>query len=323
MESTSPWTAVAGEDEEVRMARVACIGECMLELSGTGRQSMSLSYGGDSLNTCVYLARLGVGVDYVTALGDDPYSDWMIAQWQAEGVGTALVVRAAGRLPGLYAIRTDDNGERRFFYWRDRAPARDLFAFPESAHFATALADCDWIYLTGVTLSLYCEDQRRRLYELLDAHRASGGKVAFDSNYRPRGWRDAAAAQAAMEGVLSRVDLAAPTLEDERMVFGDEDAEACAERLHAAGVAEVVVKQGPEGCVVSATGLRDRVKGVCQPAPVDTTGAGDSFNAAYLAARLGGAGPVDAARRANELAAAVIMHPGAVMPRSAMPGEAG
>ena len=70
------------------MKRVACIGECMLELCGGDLSAMTLSYGGDTLNTTVYLARLGVDVDYVTALGDDPYSDWMIEQWRAEGIGT-------------------------------------------------------------------------------------------------------------------------------------------------------------------------------------------------------------------------------------------
>lgn len=305
------------------MAQVACIGECMLELSGSDRQSMTLSYGGDSLNTAVYLARLGVATDYVTALGDDPYSDWLIAQWRAEGVGTALVIRAEGRVPGLYAIRTDENGERRFFYWRDQAPARDLFAFPESAGFADAMAGFDWIYLSGITLSLYDPKQRAQLFELLDTHRAGGGKVAFDSNYRPRGWPDAAAARAAMEEMLPRVDMAAPTLEDEQAVFGDTNADACADRLLAAGVGEVVVKLGAEGCLVSAPGLRERVAGARQSAPVDTTGAGDSFNAGYLAARIAGIGSIDAARRANALAAAVIMHPGAIMPRAAMAGGNG
>ena len=104
----------------------------MLELSGADYDRMQLSYGGDTLNTATHLARLGVNVDYVTALGDDAYSDWMLTQWRAEGIGTEFVVRAKDRLPGFYAIRTDGEGERQFFYWRDRAPARDLLDFPES-----------------------------------------------------------------------------------------------------------------------------------------------------------------------------------------------
>lgn len=301
------------------MTRVACIGECMLELSGGDAPAMTLSYGGDTLNTAVYLARLGVAVDYVTALGDDPYSDWMVDQWRAEGVGTELVLRAKGRLPGLYAIRTDEQGERQFYYWRDQAPARDLFELPGNAPIVERLAAYDWIYLSGVTLSLYNDEQRLRLFELLDRVRSGGGKVAFDSNYRPSGWGGPEKARDRMTELLMRVDLAAPTLDDDRQVFGDVDADACADRLRGMGVGEVVVKLDAAGCLVSAGGARELVPTDPQAQPVDTTGAGDSFNAGYLAARLSGADSVEAARRAHRLAGEVIMHPGAVMPRSAMP----
>ena len=98
------------------MTKVACIGECMVELKQAGSGLFSRGYGGDTLNTAVYLARLGVGVDYITALGDDPLSDEMIAGWAAEGVGTGQVLRLRGRLPGLYMIQTDASGERRFFH---------------------------------------------------------------------------------------------------------------------------------------------------------------------------------------------------------------
>lgn len=301
------------------MTRVACIGECMLELSGADSNAMTLSYGGDTLNTAVYLARLGVAVDYVTALGDDPYSDSIIAQWQAEGVGVERVIRAAGRVPGLYMIRTDEAGERQFFYWRDQAPVRDLFTYPESTDLVQALTDYDWLYLSGITLSLFDEVQRAQLFDVLDSARGKGAKVMFDTNYRPRGWPDASAARHAMTAMLTRTDLALPTLDDDREVFGDADADACAARLQAAGVSEAVVKMDAEGCLVSFEGQREHVATVRRPDPVDTTGAGDSFNAGYLAARLAGSGPVAAARAAHTLAGEVIMHRGAIMPRAAMP----
>ena len=293
----------------------------MLELSGADQQSMTLSYGGDTLNTAVYLARLGVETDYVTALGDDPYSDGMISQWLAEGVGVGLVVRAAGRVPGLYSIRTDAAGERQFFYWRDQAPARDLFTFPEIDNIAQRLVDYDYIYLSGITLSLYQGQQRAKLYGVLDAARAKGCKVMFDTNYRPRGWRDAATARKTIMEILPRTDLAAPTLSDDQQVFGDADAVACAARLHAAGPDEVVIKMDAEGCLVSTKNIREQVATTVRNKPLDTTGAGDSFNAGYLASRLSGIEPVEAARRAHRLAGNVIMHPGAIIPRDAMPRE--
>ena len=136
------------------MIRVACIGECMIELRELPNGHLSRSYGGDTLNTAVYLARLGVPVDYVTALGQDPWSDEMIEGWQSEGIGTRLVARLPNRLPGLYVIQTDSTGERRFSYWRDSAAARSLFDMPATPQFCEALAGYEVLYLSGITLSL-------------------------------------------------------------------------------------------------------------------------------------------------------------------------
>src|ERR1700752_2309842 len=123
------------------MPKVASIGECMIELKEAEDGLYSRGFGGDTLNTAVYLARLGVAVDYVTALGDDPLSDEMVAAWRAERVGTDRVGRMPGRLPGLYLITTDASGQRRFDYWRDSAPARLLFELPQTEQIAAALAD--------------------------------------------------------------------------------------------------------------------------------------------------------------------------------------
>src|SRR4051812_47840529 len=137
--------------------KIAAIGECMIELSERRGDQCRIGFGGDTLNTAIYLARLGAPVDYVTALGDDGYSDRMLAAWRAEGVGTAQVLRLPGRLPGLYAIETDAAGERRFYYWRDQAPARALFSLPQTPDLVAALAGYDLIYLSGISLSLYGE----------------------------------------------------------------------------------------------------------------------------------------------------------------------
>jgi 2-dehydro-3-deoxygluconokinase len=105
--------------------RVAAIGECMVELQERPDGGITQSFGGDTFNTAAYMARLGEGlgafVDYVSAIGDDPFSEDMATFWRAQGVGDRLVLRRPGRRPGLYFIKTDAAGERRFFYWRGEA----------------------------------------------------------------------------------------------------------------------------------------------------------------------------------------------------------
>src|SRR5215208_8367771 len=108
-------------------SRVVTIGEVLIELSRGSDGRFALGYGGDTFNTAVYLARAGLDVGFASALGDDPYSDAVLAFAAAEGISCELVLRVPGRLPGLSMIDLDAAGVRRSHDWRDAAPARDVF----------------------------------------------------------------------------------------------------------------------------------------------------------------------------------------------------
>lgn len=299
--------------------KVAAIGECMMELRRGGDGRYDLAYGGDTFNTAVYMRRSGIPVSYVTALGADPFSEDIVALCRDEGVATEYIAHVPGRLPGLYLIATDAVGERTFHYWRDRSPAREIFESAAGARIADELQRFDLIYLSGITLSLYSGRGLTMLFAALDQARARGGRVAFDGNYRPSGWPDASAAKAAFDAMIKRVDMVLPTFDDERLLYGDIDCPRCAQRYRDAGVDEVIVKDGSRGCLIAVAGETQVVGVETVVTPIDTTAAGDSFNAGYLAARLSGAQPENAARVGHRLAGAVIRHPGAIIPRNAMP----
>nr|WP_294500991.1 sugar kinase [uncultured Rhodopila sp.] len=301
------------------MERVACIGECMMELSEHPDGTLTRGFGGDTLNTALYLARLGVPVDYVTALGDDPFSDAMIAAWAKEGIGTALIPRLANRLPGLYLIQTDEKGERRFFYWRDNAPVRQLFRLPQIRTIEAALCGADLIYLSGITLSLFDASGRDRLFDVLTRARARGVRIAFDTNFRARGWPDAALARDVYERAFQTSDIVLASVEDHQLLHGSADPDSVIERLHAAGVRETVVKLASPACHVTFGGAGEVVAAEPVSDVLDTTAAGDSFAAGYLAARRAGRSPAAAARIGHTLAGAVVRHRGAIIPQAAMP----
>ncbi|WP_413203427.1 sugar kinase [Rhodospirillum sp. A1_3_36] len=303
--------------------RVALLGECMLELvhdtSNEGiDRAFTMGFGGDTLNTAVYMARLGSSVDYVTALGDDPHSDRMVSAWKDEGVGCDLVARIAGRVPGLYMIETDDKGERRFLYWRDQAPARELFTLPTAKDMMERLMGFGMLYLSGISLAIWGKTGRAVLLPFLDRFRAEGGLVAFDTNWRPRLWPDLDTAQAAYEAIYARSDILLPGVEDIRQLHGDADQSAVLARMTAYGAREVILKQETPGCLVISGGQTVPVPALADVTVIDTTAAGDSFAAGYLSRRAT-LGPVAAANVASHLAACVIGHRGAIIPRSAMP----
>src|SRR4029079_5123470 len=149
-----------------RPLKIASIGEPMVELarSSSGPLSYDRRYGGDTLNTAIYLARLlrpeAARVQYAARLADDALSDWMIEGFQSEGLDCSLIARVKDRRPGLYIIDTDAKGERSFSYWRGEAPARQLFEDPDLVR---QLSDVDAIYTSGITLAILSDLGRERL----------------------------------------------------------------------------------------------------------------------------------------------------------------
>lgn len=283
----------------------------MLELARNG-EDWRLAYGGDTLNTAIHLARGGHPTAYLTALGSDPLSADLKAKLAAEGLDVSLVLDHPNRSTGLYAISTDAAGERSFTYWRDSSAARDLFSL-DAVDAAMAKAECaELLVYSLISLAILPDDGREHLLALASLVRAKGGRVAFDGNYRPRLWRDQAEALTWRNRALACADIGLPTLEDEQALCGVPTASAVAREWHDQGCAEVVVKLGADGCLLPRGQL---IPPPARLAPVDTSGAGDAFNAGYLGARLRGADPAEAALAGHALAGWTIMRPGAIPPR--------
>lgn len=291
---------------------VASIGECMLELSGQAGPNWRMGFAGDTFNTLWALHALTPDrpATYVSAFGDDPFSRDQIDFLSQNGIGIGGSPVIPGARPGLYAI-TLTGAERAFTYWRADAAARQLASDPVAL--AKSLANQALVYFSGITLAILDDAARKTLISAVATARAAGSLVAFDPNYRPRLWQNRETAQAAIAEALAVTDMALPTFPDEQMLFGDQTPEATAERLGKL-VGEVVVKNGEQPALVAANGASQNVEAVHVATPVDTTGAGDSFNGGYLAARLAGHAPADAARRAHQVAAAVVQVRGALAP---------
>ena len=300
------------------MADISIFGEPLIELASSQPGQVlgpcQTGIAGDTLNTAVYLSRSGQDVSYVTALGKDAYSDAIIARLAAEGVSTGQVLRHPTLVPGLYAIRTDDQGERFFTYWRAQSAAREFFSLPDARTALSKALDTRLFYFTGISLAMLPPDARETLLDAIATFAQHGGVVAFDGNYRPFGWASESETRDVFRRVAALVTVVLPTKEDDDKLFGNASAEEHGRRWQSWGTDIAIIKAGPEGAwVLDTDGSIDLVAVDTPLQPVDTTGAGDSFNAAFLAGWLDGKSPKDSARAGNELAGRVIMHRGALI----------
>ena len=306
----------------MKSLNIAIIGECMVELQKKDGQ-LRQSFGGDTLNTALYLSRLtkahDIKTSYITALGNDPFSKEMLSAWQEEGIDTSLVLTVSGKQPGIYYIETDETGERYFHYWRNEAAAKFMFEQNESPVLIDTLYSYDAVYLSGITLAILTEEGKRQLFAFLEHFKAQGGKVIFDNNYRPKLWEGRENAMFWYLKMLKFTDIALLTFEDEQMLYGDEHLEQCIDRTSSLGVDEIIIKRGSKDCLVVANGEAQYVAPNKVDNVIDTTAAGDSFSAGFLAKRLTGGSVAESAYFGHCIAGTVIQHKGAIIPREVMP----
>lgn len=302
-----------------RSCKTVAIGEAMIEMAVVGADTYRRSYAGDTFNTAWHMSQLAKGegtVGFVTKVGQDSASNGFVAELAADGLDTSCIGQMFDRTMGLYMIELQET-ERHFHYWRSHSAARLLADDPD--WLTVAIGDAGLIHLSGITLAIISEEARVHLWQVLAAARANGAYVSFDPNVRPKLWSSPREAKTTLSRFFEITDIVLPSLDDEAALWGDASSKITIERFRKAGVSEIIVKNGAgpvrasfvSGEIVITT---PAVSGIC-----DTSGAGDAFNAGYLAARLNGADQSDAIEAAQRMSSEVIQHFGARIPKSHIP----
>lgn len=307
---------------QVNVNRVAFIGECMVELQKSG-DLYKQSFGGDTLNTALYFSRLTrdhqISSSYITGLGKDTFSQGMLTAWQNEKIDTQFVHISPKKLVGLYAIETRADGERSFHYWRSDSAAKYWLRERPVDAVLQDLKQHQVIYLSGISLAILPQDCREILFTLLELCKKEGITIAFDNNFRPALWESLEEARSCYARMLAVTDMAFLTFDDEQLLYGDTNEEQAIKRTQAFGVTEIVVKRGGDACYVVTADGRIEVAANKIDHIVDTTAAGDSFSAGYLAKRVLGGTPQQAAIAGHAVAGKVIQYAGAIIANEFMP----
>jgi len=305
--------------------KIAVIGECMVELStvlqatndtAKNENILKQSFGGDSMNTAIYLKKLAtdaIDVHFVSSMGSDALSNTLISQWNDYGINTDSVLINPTKNAGLYMIQNDADGERTFQYWRNDSAAKYLVQQSEFQQVLEKLKGFDAIYLSGISLAILPEEDCTTLLAHLAQLSEQGIRIIFDSNYRPALWSNKAHCQKITNQIYALSTLALVTYDDEHDLWGDNSIESCRQRLHQQGVKELVIKDGENGCQYSCNNTINSFSTTKVDNIVDTTAAGDSFNAGFLAYWLQSKPIAQCAAAGNQLAGQVIQQKGAIV----------
>ncbi len=272
-------------------------------------------FGGDALNAAVYLAREAptLHVALASAIGDDPPSRELRALCRAEQVDLTHVRTVAGARLGSYRVHVDDAGERSFTYERSESPFRDVLA---DGGLLPDPREVDLLVFSGISIAVSRGGGRDVLLRFAENVQATGAFVAYDVNHRASLWGEPGEARAWLHRIAPIAGVVFASVDDGRALLGASRAVDLAAALRSLGCPEAVVTDGSRPCAVATEVRIDQVRAAIPTAVVDSTAAGDAFDAGYLAARLRGEDPASAAVAGHRAAARVVAHPGAIVPRS-------
>ncbi|MCJ8319962.1 MAG: sugar kinase [Colwellia sp.] len=303
------------------MQKVVVMGECMVEFSpNTENSNYKQSFAGDVYNTAVYLKRLqknNTDVAILTAVGDDIMSDAMVDCFLNNGINTHLVKRVCNKQPGAYLIKTSDEGERSFVYWRDTSAAKVTISQLSDNDKDSLISQCDLFYFSGISIAIIDEKERNSFWQLIADLRNAGTQIIFDSNFRSRLWQSHDEAKRQFDKAFRQSDIVFAGVEDFFLLYQSRSFSELDTFFNDYSIDELIIKNGANGVFYRSTTEQfivdiDPIENV-----IDTTSAGDSFNSAFISAKINQFSAVDAIKQACRLSACVIQHDGAIIDNQA------
>lgn len=287
---------------------IVCIGEPLFELNQPrGENVFRPGFGGDTSNVAIAAARQGARVAYLTAIGADPFGDSFMELWAEEGVDAGAVVRSQVAHTGLYFVRHGSDGHV-FSYLRAGSAASRMIPqdVPDGC-----VESCRILHASGISQAI-SSSAADTVFAAMRRARAAGVLVSYDTNLRLRLW-PLDRARAVIHAAAGLADILLPSLDDAMHLTGLADPDRIVDFYLALGPTIVAMTLGERGVLVATPDRREVVL-PWSVKVVDATGAGDTFDGAFLAEYLRLGDPFAAGRYANVAAALSTAGYGAVTP---------
>ena len=291
---------------------VCSIGEAMIEISNIKNSLYNQSFAGDTLNFCNYLDKKKINAFFLSAIGKSEINQPLLDFVRSKNISTKYIKQINQFEVGLYLIKNKDNGEKQFFYWRDESAAKQYFNNIDFLNLYKELKNFDYIYFSGITLSIIHISKLNNFIKLLKLLKSKKIKIVFDFNIRPSRWNKKNL-NIFLDSVLKFVDICFLSGEDMNYWKNKNNIKSYEQIVRKYKLKHSIFRKNAKFTYVFLNKTRYVFKNKLLKRVVDTSGAGDGFNAAYLSNFIVNNDPVLALKAGSSLGSKIVMKKGAIV----------
>ena len=291
---------------------VCSIGEAMIEISNIKNSLYNQSFAGDTLNFCNYLDKKKLNAFFLSAIGKSEINQSLLDFIKSKNISTKYIKQINQFEVGLYLIKNKDNGEKQFFYWRDESAAKQYFNNIDFLNLYKELKNFDYIYFSGITLSIIHISKLNNFIKLLKLFKSKKIKIVFDFNIRPSRWNKKNL-NIFLDSVLKFVDICFLSGEDMNYWKNKNDIKSYEQIVRKYKLKHSIFRKNAKFTYVFLNKTRYVFKNKLLKRVVDTSGAGDGFNAAYLSNFIVNNDPLLALKAGSSLGSKIVMKKGAIV----------
>ncbi len=291
---------------------VCSIGEAMIEISNIKNSLYNQSFAGDTLNFCNYLDKKKLNAFFLSAIGKSEINQSLLDFIRSKNISTKYIKQINQFEVGLYLIKNKDNGEKQFFYWRDESVAKHYFNNIDFVNLYKELKNFDYIYFSGITLSIIHTSKLNNFIKLLKLLKRKKIKIVFDFNIRPSRWNKKNL-NIFLDSVLKFVDICFLSGEDMNYWKNKNDIKSYEQIVRKYKLKHSIFRKNAKFTYVFLNKTRYVFKNKLLKRVVDTSGAGDGFNAAYLSNFIVNNDPLLALKAGSSLGSKIVMKKGAIV----------
>ena len=292
--------------------KICSIGEAMIEISNIKDSFYNQSFAGDTLNFCNYLDKKKLNAFFLSAIGKSEINQSLLEFVKSKKISTKHIKQINQFEVGLYLIKNKINGEKQFFYWRNESAAKQYFNSIDFLNLYKELKNFDYIYFSGITLSIIHISKLNNFIELLELLKSKKIKIVFDFNIRPSRWNKKNLNKF-FDSVLKFVDICFLSGEDMNYWKNKNNIKSYEQIVRKYKIKHSIFRKNAEITYVFLNKIKHVFKNKLIKRVVDTSGAGDGFNAAYLSNFIVNNDPVLALKAGSSLGSKIVMKKGAIV----------